>query len=201
MFDTPKLRTPLLLLIWLSVVAGMLKVPWLPGWLSLIVVILCIVLGVSGVITLFDWMAYRAGQRLHEIGAARTWPATSLAGALKGLTAAQTDAVLRQQAASIVIIPEEESTLIMVRCLRRDIPWEIVEEFFVSSIESDPYLLAVRNSRHEEAIADLTGLIIAKGWATRATGPYAARLIKPLKWVAARFWVDLENADVYTKES
>lgn len=190
-----------MLMIWLALVAGMLRVPSLPEWFSLIMVILCIVLLVAGVITFFDWMAYRAGQRLHEISAARTYAATSLASALKGLTAAQTDAVLRQQAASIVIIPEEESTLIMVRCLRRDIPWEIVEEFFVSSIESEPYLMAVRNSRHEEAIADLTGLIIAKGWAVRATGPYAAKLTKPLKWVAARFWVDLESEDVRAKES
>ncbi len=200
MFDTPKLRTPLILMTWLALVAGLLKVPSLPAWLSLIMVILCIVLGVSGGITLMDWIAYRTSQRLHELSAARVYAATSLAGALKGLTAAQTDAVLRQQAASVVIIPEEESTLIMVRCLRRDIPWEIVEEFFIQSIETEPYLSAVRNSRHEEAIADLTGLIIAKGWATRASGPYAARLTKPLSWVAARFWVDLEGEDVHTKK-
>jgi hypothetical protein len=198
MFDYPKLRTPLIAMIWLALFAGLLKVPSLPDWLRMIMVILCIVFGVAGVMTLADWVTFRAGERLRELGTARTWAATSLAGALKGLTAAQTDAVLRQQAASIVIIPEEDSTLIMVRCLRRDIPWEIVEEFFVQSMESEPYLMAVRNTRHEEAIADLTALIIAKGWATRASGPYAARLTKPLSWVAARFWVDLEGDDVHT---
>ncbi len=189
----------MILMCWLALFAGLLKVPSLPDWLRMIMVILCIVFGVAGVITMADWIAFRTGERLRELGTARTWAATSLAGALKGLTAAQTDAVLRQQAASVVIIPEEDSTLIMVRCLRRDIPWEIVEEFFIQSIETEPYLSAVRNSRHEEAIADLTGLIIAKGWATRASGPYAARLTKPLSWVAARFWVDLEGEDVHTK--
>lgn len=194
MYDYPKLREPVIFLI---LAALAVSIAWkardLPDWVRLFVVLLAIVFGAAGVATMFDWLSHNMAQRLREINTARTWGAVNLANAFRGLTAAQTESVLAGEKVGMLLIPSDDEPMLFVRGLTRSIPWDTVEEFLQLSVQTEPFLYPVREFGNEAFATDLTNLIVSRGWANAATGPYSAKLTKPLEWVAQRFWVEIEK--------
>lgn len=191
--DYPKLKTPMIALTLAALcLAVTLKAKDVPDWLRLFTALLALVFGVTGIVTLADWLAHNAADRLHEINSARVWGAVSLASALKGLTPDQTTAVLAGEKVAIQLIADEEP-IFFVRGLTRSIPWTFVEEFFRRSMMTDPFLWPVREAGNEQLATDLTNLIVSRGWADKAVGPFSAKLKKPLMWVARRFMVELPD--------
>jgi hypothetical protein len=91
------------------------------------------------------------------------------------------------------MIVGEEEPVYMVRCMTMSVPWLFVDEFINLSVVSWPYLYPVRDSGSETYATELTNLIIARGWADRAAGPFPAKLKIPIEVLAQKFNVELEN--------
>ena len=196
MTDYPKLRTPLICLILAALlVAIALKGRELPDWVRLATALLALVFGVTGVITLADWIMYNANNRLRELSQARTYGAVVLAKALQGLTTFQTEAILAGEKVAMQLVAADDEPILFVRGLTRSIPWDFVDEFLTKSQLTDPYLYPVREAGNEAYATDLTNLIVARGWADKAAGPFSAKLTKPLPWIAKRFWVELAEEE------
>lgn len=196
MIDYPKLRTPVMALVFAALfVAVSWKAKEMPDWVRLFTALLAVIFAATGLVTLADWIAHNTAERLQEINTARTWGAVSLAGALKGLTQAQTEAVFAGEKVAMSMIPGDEEPILYVRGLTRAIPWDFVEEFLQRSQMTEPFLFPIREAGNEEMATDLTNLIVSRGWADKAVGPFSAKLTKPLEWVARRFWVSLETPE------
>jgi hypothetical protein len=198
-YDFPKLRTPLLCLIAAAFfLAAAVKGDKLPDWARLGAAGAALVFAIVGIVSLADWIANHAAGRLREINEARTCGAVALANALKGLTLAQTQAVMAGEKVAMRLIPGDDEPALYIQGMTEQIPWDFAQEFLTLSMETDPFLYPVRQAGNERYATDLTNLIKARGWATTAVSNTSARLTKPLRWVAARFWVELpeviENA-------
>lgn len=196
--DYPKLKTPLICLVAAALFLALtVRERGLPDWARFFMALLALVFGTVGIITLADWLVYNAGNRLREFNLARTSGAVSLANALRGLTTFQTEAILAGEKVAMQLIPGDADPILFVRGLTRSIPWDFVQEFLEKSQLTAPYLYPVRESGNEAFATDFTNLVVSLGWADKATGPFSAKLNKPLPWVAARFWVTLEEGESY----
>lgn len=190
----PKLVMPIISLI-LAALFTALNVNSLPEWVALFTVMLAVMFSVFGLFTTVDWLVYVLSERMRDVNTARTWGAVTLANALRGLTSAQTEAVMSGEKVAMEMIANDDEPLLMVRGLTRSIPWDFVDEFLTKSQLTAPYLYPIREMGNEAYATDLTNLIVARGWADKAAGPFSAKLTKPLTWVAARFWVQLADVE------
>lgn len=190
----PGLAMPLISLV-LSALFVALNVNDLPEWLGLFTIMLAVLFSVFGLFATVDWLTHALAERMREVNTARTWGAVTLAQALRGLTTGQTEAIMAGEKVALELMPTDDEPLIQVRGLTRHIPWHFVQEFLEKSQMTAPYLYPIREAGNEAYATDLTNLIVARGWADKAAGPFSAKLKKPLSWVAKRFWVDL-SADL-----
>lgn len=195
---TPKIGIPtfyLLASVFCIALAGWAE--WLWGWLRAFTGLAALVFFILGVITLGDWIAFNFGARLKEINFGKVYGLISASNALKGLTTFQSEAVLAGNLVSIDLVPTDDEPALRVRGLTRSIPWEFVEDFFILSMETDPFLFPERESNNKEWATDLTNLIVNRGWAKKGTGSVSARIVEPLtlSWIAARFWVELPKPE------
>lgn len=192
----PKLATPLISFLLAALcVAVVLKVRFSSEWewLRLFLGFVAFILGIVGIMTLSDWIIHNTSKRLSELERARTYGLVLVANAIKELTPSQVGEVMTLNRAYISILADEQGPIFFVRCLARDVPFVFVEDFLRQSQKSEPYLWPVRESGNKDYAAALTNYIIARGWADKAEGPLAAKLTKPLDWVAGKFGVDLEE--------
>lgn len=189
--DIPKLRYPtfqLGLAVSLGVMVAFMPAP---SWLSMTLGLFSLIFGITGFFTLMDWVMHKTAERIRELSTARKSGAVMLAQALKGLTSDQTQAVLAGEKVALLLIPSSEEPILFIRGMSRSIPWEFARDFLELSIDTDPFLYPIYRSSNEAFATDFTNLIIAQGWAEAHKGPYAAKLTKPLAWVARRFWIDI----------
>lgn len=194
MIQEPKLRTPLLLFVLAIVcIVLVLKVRELPEWVRLFLSLLAVLLGVFGVITLSNWIVFNFSVRLREYHSARAQGLKIVADAVRGLTANQTQAVLAMDMVYISMLAEEGGPVFFIRGLTKDIPYTVFEDYLNLSIDTYPFLLPVRAYSSEAWAQEITNLIVAKGWATKATGVHPAKLTKRLDWVAEKFGIVLES--------
>lgn len=191
-YEYSRLSTPVMCLA-LGALTGCVawKGEWLPDWLRIFLALLTIIFGATGAVTMMDWLTHQTSVRVRELGAARAWEAVYLAGAVKDLSNSQLELVARHDLTALEMIVGDEEPVFMVRCLTRAVPWTFVEEFLGQSKECRPYLWPVREASNREWAQEVTNLIIARGWAERASGPFAARLVKELEWVGRRFGVEI----------
>lgn len=191
----PKLRYPVSLFLVCAVFSVFSAYTQGPVWLSLSALLWALIFGVIGLFTLLDWIAHKVSERIRELTTARHAGSVSLAVALKGLTSEQTQAVLAGERVALLLIPGDEEPILFIRGMTKNIPWEWARDFFELSKDVDPFLWPIWKSSNEAFATDFTRLIIAQGWAVDHKGPYSAKLTKPLKWVAARFWIDLDDLE------
>ena len=200
MMPPPKLRDPILLFLVAALFATVaLKATFLPDWLRTFLMLCAMIFGLSGVVTASNWVMYMAGLRIREINKARIEGAYSLAMALHGLTMRQTELVARHDVIEIGGILGQEDIAWTIRAPGGDLPWEFMEEFLIKSKETQPYLWPIRKhdemdwQNSEQLCTIATNLIRSRGWAERASGPYAAKLTTDLGLVVAKFGVDLDG--------
>ncbi len=169
------------------------KQPW--SWLALIFRLVGIVFTSAALVTSWDWVGHHLAERTREMGNARVAAMVNMAQALKGLTPAQTEIVSLHDQVTIEMLANETGPLFMVRVPGGNaIPFEFVEEFLQLSQKTVPYLYPVRefgNERYATAITDL--IVRYHKWAVPASGPFSAKLVRPLDWVASRFGVELDS--------
>ena len=198
--DFPKLREPLISII----LAGLCFIlAWrgerLPDWLRLFLAFLGCAFSAAALVTGLDFLTYRVSERIQGLSAARTYGAVQMAYALRGLTMSQTDLVQRQMGLGVVGIPGDGGPAWMVRCSTMDVPLGFVADFFEWSKQTAPYLWPVRDGTQVgggdgwmngvQYATELTNSIIANGYASRASGRFAAVLTEPLETIATRYGV------------
>jgi hypothetical protein len=142
-----------------------------------------------------DWAGHHLAERWREMGNARVAAMTHLATALKGLTPSQTEIVALHDLVTIEMLANDSGPMFLVRVPGGNaIPFEFVEEFLQLSQRTDPYLYPIRefgNERYATAITDL--IVRYHHWAEPAVGPFSAKLVRPLGWVASKFGVELSG--------
>jgi hypothetical protein len=192
LIDIPKLREPVIYSLAAALLfIAALKLDRLPDWARLASTATATIFAAAAFVSGWNWIASQFAARLDEINRAKVAGLAQAAGALRGLTGAQTDLVARYDVTAISMIVDEQMPVWMVRGLTREIPFVLVEEFLAKSVETYPYLFPIRNFGNEVYAAEITNLIKSKGWADPAAGIYSAKLTKPLEWVAERFGVEL----------
>lgn len=163
----------------------------LPMWVTAFLVLLSIIFGAVGAVTGLDWLSYHMSLRIKDIGYARVAPAVALAHAVKDLNREQMEAVTRMESSIVEMIVNDDKPLFMIRCLTRSVPYEFAQEYFAKSRETVPYMYPIRETTNKDYATEICNLIKARGWAEPASGPFSAKLTKPLDWVAERFAVEL----------
>lgn len=200
--DFPRLREPLLSII----LAGLCFIlAWrgerLPDWLRLFLAFMGCVFSAAALVTGLDFLTYRVSERIRGLSAARYYGPNMFAASLRGLTMSQTDMVMRQMGLGVVGIPGDGGPAWMVRCSTMDVPLGFVADFFEWSKQTAPYLWPVRDGAQVgggdgwtngvQYATELTNSIIAMGYASRASGRYAAVLTEPIETVAGRYGVEV----------
>lgn len=198
MMPPPRLRDPILLFLVAALFAvAAAKGTFLPDWLRTLLMLIAAIFGIAGAATAVNWAAHNFGVRIREINKARVEGVYSYALALHGLTTRQTELVARHDVIEILGIVGTDDVLWNIRAPGGDIPLEFMVDFLVKSQETAPYLWSIRKhdemewQNSEELCTTATDLIKSKGWAERASGPYAARLTTDLGLVAAKFGVEV----------
>ena len=164
------------------------------SWLAWVMMLSALMFGVFAFVQTVDVIAFRTGQRMREINMARVLHITQVANAVQGLTSGrQLEIVEAMGFATMSLVPGDIEPILFVDVPGGRVPHETVTDFFRQSVETAPYLMPVRRGGQPWRDAVLiTALLVAHGWAEKASGPHAARLTVPIEKVAAALWVELD---------
>lgn len=182
----------------IGIIAGGISQMVDKGGVKFILQGLCYLFLLAGILQLANNVAYHTGQRIREINTARVLHITQVAHAVQGLTTGrQLELVEAMGLVTMSLVVGEQQPILFVDVPGGRVAHETVQDFLRQSIETVPYLSPVRRGGQPWREAEkLTALIIAHGWAEKASGPHAAKLTVPLEQVAAALWVELDLPEI-----
>lgn len=160
----------------------------MPDWFRMFLTAVGAIFAFAAFITGLDFIAYRVAARISDLSSARTAGPARLASALRGLTMSQFDFVIKMSAVNITGIISNAGPAFSIRGPVCDIPLDFAADFLAASQETAPYLFPERRAAEigegetgwanaRQYAVELTNMIIANGWAERAVGHYAAKLL------------------------
>lgn len=190
--DTPRLYIPIIFFLIAALVLGLVLKVQLPDWVRFWLASVAIIFGMAGIITALNWLSYTSANRIRDLADARTHGARVMANAIRDMSSSKAEAILSMNQVYIEMIAEETEPVFLVRTLTGVVPFEFVVDFMEQSATTDPYLYPVRECANKDWGSALTRLIIAKGWAVDSSGPLPAKMTKPIKYIAAKFGVELD---------
>lgn len=161
------------------------------GWLRYAFWLIAGLLGTYGGFEFISWVMYSIGDAVQRIGEARVAGPVMMAQAIQSLNHRQLELIANHQIPVYEIVAGNIGPAYLLVTMRSRVPYDVVQEYFEAAQETFPFVLAVRNSKHETAWSDITDLIVSMGDAERAIGNRPAKLTKPLEQVAYEFGVDL----------
>lgn len=117
---------------------------------------------------------------------ARVKPWIDLSYALRGLSESQTELVAKQLYFHVEgSLLGDDGILWRVNLPGGIVPLEFIEQFLISSLNTEPYSFPIRDHTHidfrdftnvEQLLTITTKAFIYKGWLQQASGPYSAKL-------------------------
>ena len=189
--DTPKLSIPIICFLIAALALAMVLKVQLPDWVRFWLASVALVLGAVALVTVINWLTYTAAHRIRDLAEARTYGARVMANAIRDMSSSKAEAILSMNQVYIEMIADEAEPVFLVRTLTGVVPFDFVVEFMEQSATTDPYLWPVRECANKDWGSALTRLIVAKGWAEDSSGPLPAKMVKPVKYIASRFGVEL----------
>jgi hypothetical protein len=163
------------------------------GWLRYLFGLISFLSGTYGSVEFAYWFSWGVAGAIDAISTAKVAGATALAYAVKDLNNRQLELVANHD---IPVIDIEAGltgpAYFIVGIKYGRIPYDFGVEFMEAAQETYPYLLAIRNNKHEDWATDLTNKIVMLGLAEPAAGNRPAKLIKPLETVAYQFGIVVE---------
>lgn len=168
------------------------------GGIRFILACLALMFLVAAIVQSVDVVTYRAANRIREFQLARVQAITATANAIERLTTGkQLELVETMGFTTMSLVPGDLEPVLFVDVPGGRVPHETVTDFLRQSVETAPYLMPVRRGGQPWRDAVLiTSLLIAHGWAEKASGPHAARLTVPIEKVAAALWVELDIPEI-----
>ena len=182
----------------IGIIAGGISQMVDKGGVKFILQGLCYLFLLAGLLQLANSVAYHTGQRMREINMARVVHITATANAIERLTSGrQLEIVEAMGFATMSLVPGDIEPILFVDVPGGRVSHETVTDFLRQSVETAPYLMPVRRGGQPWRDAVLiTALLVAHGWAEKASGPHAARLTVPIEKVAAALWVELDIPEI-----
>ena len=147
------------------------------------------ILGLTGSLIVWDWIAERAALNTAMIrDALAITPASKLAQAIADMEPWQADLMRRHAIEIALIVNPDAHPSYAIHAPNSDVPLEFAAEFLGLTVY--PNLCPIRHysdgSRERTWAQSLTDLIIIHGWAVPAVGNRPAALTVPLSTVTER---------------
>lgn len=171
------------------------------SWLAWILMLCGVMFGFFAAVQSLDVTAYRTGQRMREINAARVLHVTQVANAVAGLTSGrQLELVEQFGVFQIGMIMSDRLDMEPILFLQSvgggKIMYDDLTEFLRASVPTYPALLAIRNGKNWRKAAEITDTFIAAGVAEKVGGSSSARLTVPIEKLARHLYVELDISEL-----